>query len=262
VSVAPSAGHNHPASEFDRSCLDLGQLVGRKVTIFSRQYPGRPLKARVVQTAGDKVALERVPESTLLDNLVSNQKVVMQFIYKQEEVAMPAVFKRTDGGRTTVIVGQTVKPLRRRRFVRVKSRRPINLAVLPTGSFQKHKLSYLRWLRTDLVDFASGGVLFDINSVLHDSTYLLVNVELESHDFPPLLIGSVRHCHPLDAGHFRVGLEFIVSEQRNKHFSKPFLDNLPPSAFHYSYLHRKSLNGHISAWMQKNPQNIDQGYFK
>lgn len=258
----PPVVDDHPTPEFDRSYLDLGQLVGRKITIFSRQYPGRPLTARVVQAAGDRIALERVSSDTLLENLVSNQEVVLQFLYKKEEVAMSAVFKRTDGGRTTVMVGQTATPLRRRRFVRVKSRRPINLAVLPTGSFQKHKLSYLRWLQTDLVDFASGGALFDINSFLHDSTYLLVNVDLESHAFPPLLIGSVRHCHPLDAGYFRVGLEFIVAEQRTKHFSKRLLDNLPPSAFAYSYLHRKSLNGQISAWMQQNPQNKDQGNFK
>lgn len=262
MSTSPPAGHDHPTSEFDRSCLDLGQLVGRKVTIFSRQFPGRPLTARVVQTAGGKVALERVAGDTHLDNLVSNQTVVMQFMYKQEEVATSAVFKRTDGGRTTVMVGQTAKPLRRRRFVRVKSRRPINLAVLPTVSFQKRKLPHLRWLQTDLVDFASGGALFDINSVMHDGTYLLVNVELESYAFPPLLIGNVRHCLPLEAGHFRVGLEFIVAEQRTKHFSRPLLENLPPSAFAYSYLHRKSLNSHISAWMQQNPQNRNQGYFK
>lgn len=260
--TSQTAGHDNPTSEFDCSSLDLGQLVGRKVTIFSRQYPGRPLTARVVQTAGDKLALERVAGNALLDNLVSNQKVVMQFMYKQEEVATTAVFRRTNGGRSTVMVGSTATPLRRRRFVRVKSHRPVNLAVLPTGSFQKHKLPYLRWLQTDLVDFASGGVLFDINSVMHDGTYLFVNVELESQTFPPLLIGSVRHCLPLEAGHFRVGLEFIVAEQRNKHFSKPLLKNLPPSAFEYSYLHRKSLNGHISAWMQQNPQNSNQGYFK
>lgn len=262
MNSTPLAVNGHQSAEFDRSNLDLGQLVGRKVTIFSRQYPGRPLTARVVQTIGDKVALERVSEQTLLDNLVSNQDVVIQFVYKKEEVAMSAVFKKTDGGRTTVIVGQTAVPLRRRRFVRVKSSRPINLAVLPTGGFRKLKLPHLRWVRTDLVDFASGGALFDINSVLHESTYLLINVELESHTFPPLLVGSVRHCHPLEAGHFRVGLEFIVAEQRTKHFTKPLLDNLPPSAFAYSYLHRKSLNGQISAWMQQNPQNIDQGYFR
>lgn len=262
MSTSPPAGHDHLTSEFDLSSLDLGQLVGRKVTIFSQQYPGRALTARVVQTAGDKVALEPVAGNTLLDNLVSNQKVVMQFMYKREEVSTSAVFRRTDGGRSTVMVGKTAKPLRRRRFVRAKSCRPINLAVLPTGSFQKHKLPYLRWLQTDLVDFASGGALFDINSVMHDGTYLLVNVELESYAFPPLLIGSVRHCLPLETGHFHVGLEFIVAEQRNKHFSKPLLENLPPSAFAYSYLHRKSLNGHISAWMQQNPKHSNQGYFK
>ncbi|MDH3891274.1 MAG: hypothetical protein OEV49_09340 [candidate division Zixibacteria bacterium] len=256
------SGHGHAAAEFDRSHLDLGQLVGRKVSIFSRQYPGRPLPARVVQAVGDKVALEPIPGNVLLGNLVSGQGVVMQFMYKQEEVATPAVFKRTNGGRSTVLVGQTVKPLKRRRFVRARSQQPINLAVLPTGSFLKHKLPHLRWMQTDLVDFASGGALFDINSLLHNSTYLFVNVDIESHSFPPLVIGSVRHCHPQEGGQFRVGLEFIVAEQRSRHFSKPLLDNLPSSAFEYSYLHRKGLNGHITAWMQQNPKNSDQGYFR
>lgn len=262
MSTTSSTDHDHPTSEFDRSSLDLGQLVGRKVSLFSKQYPGRPLKARVVQATGGKLALERVLGSSALDSLVSNQEIVMRFIYKKEEVATPAVFKRADGGRTMVIVGETAKPLRRRRFVRVNSRQPINLAVLPTGSFQKHNLPHLRWIQTDLVDFASGGVLFEINSFLPDSTYLLVNLALESHEFPPLIVGGIRHCQPLEAGQFRVGLEFIVAEQRHKHFSKPLLDKLPPSAFDYSYLHRKSLNGHISAWTQKNITVRDQRYFK
>jgi hypothetical protein len=262
VSVMTKACHDNPASEFDRSCLDLGYLVGRKVTIFSEQYPGQPLSARVVQATDDRVELERISGNRLLDNLVSNQAIVMQFIYKQEEVATSALFKRTGGGRTTVMVGQNAKPLKRRRFARVNSCRPINLAVLPVGSFRIHKLPYLRWLQTNLVDFSSGGALFDTSSVLHDSTYLLVNVELESYDFPPLLIGSVRHCLSLDAGHCHVGIEFIITEQRNKHFPGALSSNIPRSAFEYSYLHRKSLNSHITAWMHKNPQNSNQGNFE
>jgi len=39
-----------------------------------------------------------------------------------------------------VVMGSTVQPLVRRRFVRAPSRGPINLAVLPAGRFQRRKL--------------------------------------------------------------------------------------------------------------------------
>jgi len=248
--------------EFDRSVLDFGQLVGRTVNMFSDQYPGQPLTARVVQTDGEYLALERAGCNRLLDNLVNNQKVVIRFDYKQEPVCIAALLKRTQGGKINVVMGPTVKPLVRRRFVRAPSCGPINLAVLPAGRFQRQKLPHLRWVQTDLVDFSSGGALFDVNSHLQDSTYLFVNVTLESYSFPPLVMGAVRHCHQQDPGHFHVGLEFIVGEQREKHFAGPLLRDLPLSAFDYSSVERRDLNHHITAWMQQNNTNRDERFFK
>ncbi len=253
---------NDRAGEFDRSVFDLGQLVGRSVSIYSDQYPGRPLAARVVQTDGEYLALERAGINTILDNLVSNQDVTVRFEYKQEQVCTTALLKRRNGGKITVTMGRTVKPLKRRRFVRVPSRQTINLAVLPAGRFQRKKLPHLRWIQTDLVDFSGGGVLFDINNFLLNSTYLFTNIELESHSFPPLVIGAVRHCTQREAGHFHVGLEFIVNEQRSKHFPQPVLQDLPPSALDYSYLKRKIVDGYISAWTQQNNHNRDERHFR
>ena len=70
MSTTRAAGApNDRAGEFDRSVLDLGQLVGHSVSIYSDQYPGRPLTARVVQTDGEYLALERASSNTLLDNI-------------------------------------------------------------------------------------------------------------------------------------------------------------------------------------------------
>ncbi len=246
----------------DRSSLDLGRLVGRRVLIYSMQYPGRPLIARVVQSEDGKMFLERTANNADLDNLVTNQKVTVKFEYKQQEVSTSALFKRTDGGHATIVLGQTVQPLKRRRFMRVPCQQPINLAVLPATGFRKSKIKQLRWIQTNLADFASGGVLLNINNCLQETTYLFVSLKLQSCDFPKLLLGKVRHCHQVDSGQFRVGLEFIISENKRDHFSRSLLENLPPSALEYSYLHRKSLNGHVSAWMLRNSQKKEQGYFK
>jgi hypothetical protein len=247
---------------FDRSELDFGQLVGRPVTLYSEQHPGQPLTARVGQTDGEYLALERTGGDRLLENLVNNQRVVVRFEYKQEPVCLAAVLKRRQGGRITVVMGSKVQPLVRRRFVRAPSREPINLAVLPAGRFERRKLPRLRWVQTELVDLSSGGALFDVNSYLQDSTYLFVNVTLDSYSFPPLVMGAVRHCHQRDPGHFHVGLEFIVAEQRSKHFGGPLLQDLPSSAFDYNNTERSDLNDHIEAWMQENKNNCDERFFK
>lgn len=247
---------------FDRNELDFGQLVGRYVTIFSDQYPGQPLKARVVQTDGAYLALERAGADRLLDNLVNNQMIVVRFDYKQEQVCLSAQLRKRHGGKINVVMGDSVTPLVRRRFVRAPSRGTINLAVLPAGRFQRSKLPRLRWIQTELVDFSSGGALFDVNSYLQDSTYLFVNIGLESHPFPPLVMGAVRHCHQHDPGHFHVGLEFVVKEQCKRHFPQPLLNDLPPSAFDYGNVERKELDDYISAWMQEHENAPEERFFK
>ncbi|HPI33019.1 MAG TPA: hypothetical protein PLR32_06855, partial [candidate division Zixibacteria bacterium] len=68
------------ALEIER--FDLSTLVGRKVTLYAEQFPGKPLTSRVTVAAGKAITIDRSGHAGLIANLVNNQRVVLQIVYK------------------------------------------------------------------------------------------------------------------------------------------------------------------------------------
>ncbi|HWR83620.1 MAG TPA: PilZ domain-containing protein [Candidatus Deferrimicrobium sp.] len=236
----------------DTSKFDFSLLVGRELTLFSGQYPGRPLKSKVVVARGGEIAIDRGGGAGLIDNLVNNQPVTVRVEYKGQQVTMPATLKRTGNSGCRLILGEKVMPLSRRRFPRALMCRPVKLAVMPVATFQRSKLAHLRWMQTVTVDVSAGGTLIDFSSALEYPTYLFLHLDLEEILLPALVLGQVRHSLPMDAGHFRVGVEFIVREARDKHFSIVTLKQLPAQVFEFDELKRQTFNKTVMAWMHDN----------
>jgi len=236
----------------DASHFDFSLLVGHEVTLFSEQFPGKPLKSKVILARNGEVSIDRSGGSGLIDSLVSNQKVTMRVMYKGQHISVPATLKRSSGGKCRMIVEDRVVPLSRRRFTRVFLSRPVKLAVIPVSTFSRNKLARLRWLETVTVNISGGGVLIDFSSCLEKPTYLFLNIDLVEFPFPPLVLGQVLYSLPRDNGHFLVGLEFIVREEREKRFSLTTLKQLPHVVFEYGKQERVELNNKITAWMQDN----------
>ena len=254
--MTPSAEQtNLKRPTVDASRFDFSLLVGHEVTLFSEQFPGKLLKSKVILASDGELSIDRSGGCGLIDSLVSNQQVTMRVTYKGQQINVPATLKRSDGGKCRVIIGNKVVPLSRRRFTRVFLSRPVKLAVIPVSTFNRNKLARLRWLETVTVNISGGGVLIDFSSCLEKPTYLFLNIDLAEFPFPPLVLGQVLYSLPRDNGHFHIGLEFIIREEREKRFSLTTLKQLPQVVFEYGKQERIELNNKMTAWMQDNRQH-------
>ncbi|MFH1374795.1 MAG: hypothetical protein ABII79_13485 [bacterium] len=230
--------------------LDLSLLVGREVTLFSEQIPGKPLVAKVILVSEGEISVDRSGGVGLIDSLVSNQKVTLQVTYRGQQLSLPAILKRSAGGRCRVIIGRQAMPLSRRRFTRVTLVRPVRLAAMPLMTFSRDKLSRLRWLETETITVSGGGTMIDFNSGLENPTYLFMNIDLADFSFPPLVLGQVLYSLSGDDGHFNIGIEFVLKEGSEQRFPLTTLKQLPPAVMDYSEHKRIEVNERITAWMQ------------
>ncbi|HOD65165.1 MAG TPA: hypothetical protein PKM94_00600 [candidate division Zixibacteria bacterium] len=237
------------ALEIER--FDLSTLVGRKVTLYAEQFPGKPLTSRVTVAAGKAITIDRSGHAGLIANLVNNQRVVLQIVYKGEPVSVSAVLRRTEGGGCRIYLGDTVTPLRRRRFCRVPIACPFRLAALPIARLAPTGLSRLRWLETETVNLSGGGALIVFTSVLEPRTYLFVNVGGPELGFPSLLLGQVRHSSAVETGRWHVGLQFIAREDRNGHLPFPTVRPMPGSVFALDQRMQREIERKLIAWMHE-----------
>lgn len=239
----------------DSSRFDFSLLVGHELTLFSEQFPGKPLKSKVILANDREITIDRSGGSGLVDNLVSNQKVTIRVPYKGQQVAVPATLKRSAGGTCKMILGDRVVPLLRRRFTRVVMSRLVKLAMVPVATFNPEKLARLRWLETVTINISPGGTLIDFSCCLESPTYLFMNIDLNEFSFPALVLGQVRYSLPVETGHFHVGVEFVVKETRHAHFPLATLKHLPRVVFEYSEAQRSELNNKLTARMQNTHQH-------
>ncbi len=254
--MTSSAQQTRPEeSHLDATQFDFSQLVGHNLMLFSKQFPGRSLKSRVVLVSDREITIDRSGSSGLIDSLVNNQKVTIQVDYKGQQVAVPATLRRNATGACKIILGEKVVPLRRRRFTRVTMSCPVKLAAVPVATFNPQKLAHLRWLETVTINVSPGGTLIDFTSRLESPTYLFMNIALKDFSFPSLVLGQVLYSLPGETGHFHVGVEFIVREIRQRRFPRITLKRLPPEVFEYNEAQRRKLNNNLAAWMQKTSQS-------
>lgn len=234
----------------DSSRFDFSLLVGRELTLFSDQFPGKPLRSKVILANNYEITIDRSGNSGLIDNLVNNQKVTVQVAYKGQHLALPATLKRSGAGSCKIILGAKVLPLKRRKFVRVAMSRSVKLAVVPVATFNSQKLARLRWLETTSTNISSGGALIDFSSYLESPTYLFLNVDLNEISFPELVLGQVRYSLSRNTGHFLVGVEFIVKEVGQGLFPRMTLKQFPPAVFEYNKAQRSELNTKLTVLEQ------------
>lgn len=230
--------------------LELGLLVGHYVLIYSEQFPGIPMRARVIEFKDSVLTVDRSGGHRRVDSLVHNQILGVQFDYKGERITVRAQFKRV-GTRCRLIVGPNALALTRRRFLRVGMTLGAKLAVLPASNLGPDRLKKLRWIQTDAVNFSSGGVLIELSSYLERGAILLMNINQERFDFPALIAARVRYCHQLAAGCFGAGVEFIVDEVKLSLFPETTVRSLPSVVFEYDEKKRLWLNDQVAAWTQQ-----------
>ncbi|RME26742.1 MAG: PilZ domain-containing protein [Candidatus Zixiibacteriota bacterium] len=240
---------------FDIDRLDLSRLVGHHVKVFSAQFPGKEISARVVAVNGSNIELERTGGHGMMGNLVTNQQIVLQFPYQSQDVSVKANFRRTDGGRCLLTLDKHVVPMSQRRFLRVRKSVAVKLATFPQATSRLRGLSDLRWIGTDTVNVSSGGVMVSLPSHLQRDVLLLLHLETNELDFPPLLLGRVCHCFQADNGGYRAGVEFLVREVSKELLPASRRSLLPLAVFRFTATMRETLNKIICGWQDAGPAN-------
>ncbi len=244
---APST--NQGSVSITGELLDLSVLVGHEVSLYSDQFPGKPLRGRVLSCQDKQMVLDGGSRADALGNLVANQTVVLQFTYKGEAISLKAQLRKGTGGRCYFVLEDRVTPLSQRKFRRIDLHRLVRLAPFPKATFfAARTLAQLRWIETEMINFSSGGVLLSLPSFLERDVYLLVHIVLKGNVFPNLILAQVRHCFADEEGKFKGGLEFLVKEQCEKLLPPSTRKALPLAVFSYSAINREKLNKMLQGW--------------
>ncbi|MBI5266662.1 MAG: hypothetical protein HY851_05455 [candidate division Zixibacteria bacterium] len=235
-------------SAFEMLRLDLAELVGREIRLYTDQIPGKELRSKVLAVQDRQLQIFTGGPTSLIENLVNNQNVVLQYVYRGEELAVRARLRRAGGGKCYLHLEEKVTPLRQRRFRRVTLTRPVRLAVFPMNPTTRAGLGQLRWLATDSINFSAGGSMVALPSGLERRTYLLASMDIHDLDFPSLILCQVCHAHQSETGPFRTGLEFVTREQSTRVVPPERRRDLPGAIFDYSAEDREKLNRTIMEW--------------
>ena len=235
-------------TEFPAIQLELAELVGRDIKVFSEQMPGKELRSKVLAVQSQMIQIYSGGPANLIENLVNNQNVVLQCIYRGEELSIAARFKRLGGGKCHLYLEEKVKPLSQRRFRRVTLVRPVRLAAFPLNQSARQGKGHLRWIDTDTINFSSGGAMVALPSGLDRRSCLLMSLDLQDIKFPSLILATVCHAAQVDLGSFRTGVEFVVREQSVELLPQTRRRDLPGAVFDYSIADRDRLNREISTW--------------
>jgi len=232
---------------FDAGSLTLSELVGKPVTVYSKQFPGKPLPSHVHSVSENKLHLSTTGNTDQLNNLVNGQTVDIQLPYRGEWISINATLRKTDGGRCGFEFEGTVVPLSQRKFVRIKRRCEVQMSAFSLQTFCRKPHRDLRWIKTSTLNFSSGGTLIEVPGYMDGGLKLLMNVDVEYDQFPSLILAEVRYCHRMDNGKHVAGVEFVVREMARKSYSPSVLSQLPALAMQYTATQREKINRQIQA---------------
>lgn len=212
--------------------IDASLLVGHEVTIISGQYPGRPLRGKITAASHNGVTVGRLGGNESFSDLAGDHSLYLQFIYREQRISAKGYVKRSSEGNCVIELDEQVVPLCSRKYSRMKMESAtVRMALLPLSTLNSKKLDKLRWVSTTLNDISGGGARISYNSQLSRGASLFMNVEVEGLRFPRLMVAQVRHCNQLESGGFRVGVEFIINESKEKHLSPSAIERIPASLF-------------------------------
>jgi hypothetical protein len=236
------------AAAFEAMRLELAELVGRDIKVFSEQMPGKELRSKVLATQDQQLQIFSGGPGNLIDSLVNNQSVIIQCRYRGEELSIRAKFRKAGGGRCHLALEEKVTPLRQRRFRRINFVRPVRLAAFPMNLHARTGIGHLRWLQTDTINFSSGGIMVALPTLLDQRACLIMSLDLQDLAFPSLILAQVCHAHQIDIGPFRTGVEFVTREQGASMVPETRRRDLPGAVFEFSAAERERLNREILKW--------------
>jgi len=238
--------------------LDMSSLVGREIMLLAEQFPGKRLTCKILSANQEMITVDRSGSGGLINDLISNQSLFVQFCYKGQRVSVKGMIKRSSGGRCILLLDKKVVPLLRRRFMRIHVVSNVKLALHPEKITGPSQLKRLRWMETELRNISCGGALIEHSGCFNVGVFMLVNIDIHELPFPSLLVAQIRYCNHLGDGHFHAGVEFIVRDTYDKYFSTDVIKKFPAKVFEYSEKKRNDLNKQIISLMRQQDKIINR----
>ncbi|MCP4704950.1 MAG: hypothetical protein GY865_10095 [candidate division Zixibacteria bacterium] len=231
--------------------IDYSILLGKRIKIITEQFPGIALSTRIVSAADNKLVLDKSGSNGKISQLIQKQNAHIQFEYKGQNIAFASSIVTSDNGRIMIPIVDSLNPMVRRKFVRFELNRAIRLTHFEERNIISARLNKLKWFETTISNIGGGGVLANMPNLLNDENFILMNIELDNLEFPPLILGRVCHTQRGNNNKIITGIEFIPKENASNMISASLFRNLPEAIFQFDNKMVKSL----VKYLEKNNRN-------
>lgn len=230
------------APEFQMQHLDVSHLTGHSICLFSDQFPGKQINCRVANAKKSDIELNIEQSESVIANLVNNQTVVVLFPFDDQDIAVKAILRKKEGGRTVLHLDKKAMPLSQRNFERFKYSVNIKLATYPFVGSRPPNLTELHWIGTDSINLSGGGALIVLPGFLNEGVMVLLHLDAPSVTFPKILLGQIRHCYQLAESRHVAGVEFITKDIGQNIVPLNRKSILPASVFEFTNLERERID--------------------
>jgi len=222
--------------------VDFTELVGREIKFKTEQYSGRILTTRVVSVRDDSLIIDRSGSSGLVNQLIPNQKIEVDFVYKGQPVVFVSKIIVPREGRMQIPIASEVIPRLQREFMRLDLDKQVKLAIFDEIHISAARLNRLKWLETRMLNLSGGGMLVAIPGRIENDCYFIIHFKLENFELPNLVIARARHVRSGEGNYSDVGVEFIVREERRDKLPRSIIQNIPDVMFGLDKLKRDDLS--------------------
>ena len=88
-----------------------------------------------------------------------------------------------------------------------------------------------------------------MNNILNIDSYVVIQSKLNDSLLPENIIAQVKYIHRDSKSRNRIGMEFLVNEEKFKHFNLQKVSSLPQQLFSYNKTTRDLVNARLIARM-------------
>ncbi len=243
---------------YDSLINSLNDFIGNQISISIEQLRGGPINAIVKEVVKNRLKLELVGDATAISQFSVEQEVITRFEFKNQQLSVNGrVYLQDD--EYFLELGSVFIPTNRRRFTRYNRSFSVKCAALPQQNSNPTRVNRLRWEETDSLNISCGGIMIKLPTELNNESYLMLNIEATDLGFPSLMIGQVRYSIATDDIDYNIGIEFIPSEHKEKHFPSMKIKRLPREAFTFDVEKRKNIELILKDNFSRNPIGNDSG---
>lgn len=240
--------------KIDKNGIIFADLVGREIRLKTEQFQNRVLTTRVLAVSDNCFVIDRSGSSGMVDRLIPNQKVDVEFGYKGQFLGFNSRIQNRHEGRLVIPIAREVLPMNARQFARYRLESEVQLALFDEHNISAARLNKLKWLKTSTTNLSGGGMLVIIPGIVTGDCYMILHLPMNGIDLPKLIVGRTRYFLPGQAGKNQVGVEFIIREDRQSKLPRTIIRNLPEKLFEYDAGCRQKLSRHLAALLENEKQ--------